>query len=396
MDIEINGHVAPGFEGVREEFAAAVAAENGESGAQLAVVHSGRRVVDLWAGEDVTGDTLTGIYSSTKGAATLVIALLVQDGVLGLDRPVAEVWPEFGVAGKQAITLRDILSHRSGIVGVDDGATSAEFADDQALARRLARQRPHWKPGSAYGYSGFVGFAMANEVVRRITGHSIQHHFEQRVRAPHDLDVYLGLPEELEHRYLPVRPWLATPEQEAAFWSNVPGPQSILGIAYGLNTEPPLDQVEFINSRHTRALGQASAGGVASARGLAAMYAAAISEIDGRAPLLTTDTVGEFAMLHSTGGDLVGGADGEFALGFEAISRRYPFLSARAFGHDGSAGSLGFADPHLGLAVGYTRRRFAFAWTFPEHARLTAAIHAACDLVHVQVDVTHRHAVSSS
>jgi CubicO group peptidase (beta-lactamase class C family) len=373
-NIEIHGTVADGFEAVREEFAAAVAEE---SGAQLAVYVHGRQVVDLWAGDEVTGDTVTGVYSSTKGASTVVVALLVQDGTLELDQPVAHCWPEFAAAGKDRITLRDVLTHRCGVIGVDGGLTADELADDQVIARRLAEQRPYWRPGSAYGYGGFVTFAIVGEVVRRATGRSLQEHFEERVRAPYGLDLYLGLPEALEDRYREVLPGLASPDELTAFWANVPGPHSITGIGYGLNSTPPLDQVAFLNTRRVRALGQASAGGVGNARGLAGMYAAAIFGVDGQAPLLKPDTLGEFAMLHSTGRDLVTGEAGQYALGFQAKGLRYPFLSANTFGHNGSAGSESFADPLSGIAFGYTRRRFSFNWSYPEHDRLAAAVHHA-------------------
>ncbi|GAA3466376.1 serine hydrolase domain-containing protein [Nonomuraea roseola] len=374
---DVHGTVADGFELVRREFAAVVAEQDGHAGSQLAVYAHGRQVVDLWAGQQVNGDTLTGVYSSTKGAATLVVALLVQEGILQLDQPVSRHWPEFAVAGKDAITLRDVLTHRSGVMGVDGGLTAAELADDQVIAARLAGQRPYWRPGSAYGYGGFVTFAVVNEVIRRVTGQSLQQVYEERIRAPYGLDLYLGLPEGEEGRFLPIQWWLATPEQEAAFWANLPGPHSIMGIGYGLNSTPPLDQVAFVNTRTVRALGQASAGGVGSARGLAGLYAAAVWGRNGQAPLLKPDTVGEFSMLHSTGGDLVRGDQGNYALGFQAKGLRYGFLSANAFGHDGSAGSEAFADPRSGIALGYTRRRFGFGWSYPEHDRLATAVHRA-------------------
>lgn len=375
---DVHGTVADGFAGVRAEFAAVVRAEDGESGAQLAAYVHGRQVVDLWAGEEMAGDWLTGVYSSTKGASTLVVAQLVQDGVLELDRPIADVWPEFAAAGKAGITLRDVLAHRCGVVGdADRGLTMAELADDRLIAERMAGQRPLWRPGAAHGYGGFVAFAIAGEVVRRVVGRSIQELFEERIRAPRGLEVYLGLPEVLEGRYREVQRWLATPEQEAAFWANGPGPHSIAGIAYCLNSAPPLDQVAFANNREVRALGQASGGGVGNARGLAAMYAAAISEVGGHAPLLKSDTLAEFATIHSAGADLVGGDTFQFALGFQAKGLRYPFLSARAVGHGGTAGSEAFADPRSGVAFGYTRRRFALGWSFPEHDRLAAAVHRA-------------------
>ncbi|MEU6040393.1 hypothetical protein ABZ801_33805 [Actinomadura sp. NPDC047616] len=80
-----------------------------------------------------------------------------------------------------------------------------------------------------------------------------------------------------------------------------------------------------------------------SARGLAAMYAAAVSGSDDRPALLRPGILGEFAMLHSTGGALVGGDQGQCALGFQAKALRYPLLGANASGHNGSAGAPG---PH--------------------------------------------------
>ncbi|KAB8189053.1 serine hydrolase [Nonomuraea phyllanthi] len=375
--MDVHGTVADGFEQVREAYAAVVAEQDGRAGSQLAVYAHGRRVVDLWAGDEVSCDTLTGVYSSTKGAATLVAALLVQEGVLDLDEPVARHWPEFAAAGKDRITLRDVLTHRSGVIGVDGGLPAADLADDAVIARRLAGQRPYWRPGSAYGYGGFVAFAMVNEVIRRVTGQSLQQVYDERIRTPYGLDLYLGLPAAEEERFRPIQWWTATPEQEAAFWSNLPGPHSILGIGYGLNSTPPLDQAAFANTRAVRANGQASAGGVGSARGLAGLYAAAVWGVDGRPPLLNPDTVGEFSMLHSTGADLVRGEQGNYAVGFQAKGLRYAFLSANAFGHDGSAGSEAFADPRTGIAFGYTRRRFGFGWSYPEHDRLAAAVHSA-------------------
>lgn len=374
---DVHGTVADGFEQVREAFAAVVAEQDGQAGSQLTVYAHGRQVVDLWAGDEVSGDTLTGVYSSTKGAATLVVAVLVQEGVLDLDEPVARHWPEFAAAGKDTITLRDVLTHRSGVIGVDGGLSAAELADDAVIARRLVAQRPYWRPGSAYGYGGFVTFAVVNEVIRRATGQSLQQVYAERIRTPYGLDLYLGLPQAEEGRFRSIQWWTATPEQEAAFWSNLPGPHSIPGIGYGLNSTPPLDQVAFVNDRAVRANGQASAGGVGSARGLAGLYAAAIWGIDGQLPLLKGDTVGEFAQLHSTGADLVRGDQGAYALGFQAKGLRYPFLSANAFGHDGSAGSEAFADPRSGIAFGYTRRRFGFGWAYPDHDRLAAAVHRA-------------------
>ncbi|MET8864140.1 serine hydrolase domain-containing protein [Nonomuraea sp. NPDC004580] len=367
----VRGTVADGFEKVRDEFAAAVTAEPG-LGAQLAVRLAGRQVVDLWAGPGVSGESLFALYSSGKGAAYLLLALLVQDGVLDLDRAVAAYWPEFASAGKGDLTLRDLLAHRAGLIGVEGGFSAAELADDRLLAERLAAQRPYWRPGSGYGYHAFVAGALIGEVVRRVTGRSIQEMYAERVRAPYGLDFYLGLPEALETRYVPVQP-------ARGGGQGAPAPDSLTGIAFNLNATPPTDLVDFANTRAVRALGPTSSGSVGNARGLATLYAAAISEIDGWPPLLAPATLAEFTKPHATGTDLVTGEPDHFLLGFEAQGVRYPLLGADAFGHSGAVGAQSFADPGSGIAYSYTRNRFAIGGgggAQENHRLIAAVLHA--------------------
>ncbi|NJP78996.1 beta-lactamase family protein [Streptomyces sp. AA8] len=225
------------------------------------------------------------------GAAHLVVALLVQDGVLDLDREVAAYWPEFAAEGKGRLTLRELLAHRSGVVGVDGGFTTEELADDRLMAARLAAQRPFWEPGTAYGYHAFVIGALTGEVVRRVTGRSIQEIYEERIRVPYGLDFHLGLPEALEARCAGVLPLLPSPEEAERLAAGALDPDSVKGIAFNQNATPPTDLVAFANTRAVRALGPASSGGVGTARGVAGMYAAAIGEVDGRPPLLKPETV---------------------------------------------------------------------------------------------------------
>ncbi|WP_406472159.1 serine hydrolase domain-containing protein [Streptomyces sp. NBC_01615] len=377
MSYEVRGTVEEGFEGVREELADFLAGEEHEPGAQLTAYLDGRRVVDLWAGEDTTGDSLTSLFSITKGAAHLVVALLVQEGVLDLDREVAAYWPEFAAEGKDRLTLRELLAHQSGVVGVEGGFSIEELADDRLLAARLAEQKPFWEPGTAYGYHAFVIGALTGEVVRRVTGKSIQELYEERIRAPYGLDFHLGLPEALEPHWLEVQPLVPTPEQIALLRANAFARDSVKAVAFNQNAASPTDVVAFGNTRAVRALGPASSGGVGNARGVAGMYAAAIGALDGRAALLTPGTVAEFSRVHAAGPDLVTGSPDHFGLGFEFLADRYPFLGRDAFGHSGATGSLAFADPASGVAYAYTRRRFAFPsgdGASPENGRLAESV----------------------
>ncbi|GAA4888837.1 serine hydrolase domain-containing protein [Streptomyces coeruleoprunus] len=380
----VRGGVAEGFEEVRDVFAGVAAEEpGGEPEAQLAVYLHGRRVVDLWVGDEVGGDSLLALYSSAKGAAHLVTALLVQEGVIDLDREVGSYWPEFASAGKERVTVRELMAHRAGVIGVDGGFTVEELADDRLIAARLAGQRPYWEPGTAYGYHAFVIGALVGEVVRRATGRSVQELYEERVRAPYGLDFHLGVPERLESRYVPVRPMVLTAAQEAELAATGPKPDSLTGIAFNRNATPATDLVAFANSRSVRALGPASSGGVGNARGLARMYAAAISEVDGLPALLRPGTVAEFSRLHTPGTDLVTGEPDHFGLGFELQAVRYGDLGPDAFGHSGAVGAQSFADPRSGVAYAYTRRRFLYGagGGAPENHRLVAAVIRAATAV---------------
>ncbi|MFJ9906257.1 serine hydrolase domain-containing protein [Streptomyces sp. NPDC101152] len=379
MTKEIHGTVADGFEAVREEFAAFVAGERDDYEGQLCAYVHGRRVVDLWAGDDAEADSLYAVYSSSKGAAHLVVALLVQDGTLELDRKVTYYWPEFAAEGKGALTLRELISHRAGVVGADGGFTPEEMADDRAIAERLADQKPFWRPGTAFGYHALSIGALTGEVVRRATGHTLQQVYEERVRAPYGLDFHLGLPAALDARYRSVQPMLPTPQQQAALDAAQTGPHTLASIAFNTHVPNAGTLVDYANSRTVRAKGPASAGGVAAARGLAGMYAATISEVDGHPPLLKPDTIAEVGQIHSVGYDLVARTHRSYGLGFQATADTWhPFLGAGSFGHSGAGGSQAFADPRTGLAYGYTRRRLAFpGGAAPENQRLVRAVHNA-------------------
>ncbi|WP_328467447.1 beta-lactamase family protein [Actinoplanes sp. NBC_00393] len=355
----VHGTVDSSYTEVRDAFAKMLADQPGDPAAQLVAYQRDRIVADLWSSAAGDGDALTGVFSATKGATHLVIARLVRDRVLHLDRPVVAYWPEF----TSDLTLRDLLAHRSGLIGVDGGFTSAELADDRILADRLLRQQPFWRPGSTYGYHAFVIGALLGAVAERATGRTIQQLFTDLVRTPFAVEVFLGSPD--ESRYRPVLP---APQK-----AELP-PDSLIGVAFNLNADPPTDLAEWINIPSVRALGQSSAAGVASARGLAKMYAAAVWGVDGAEPLLDRDTLTTFATVSSPGTDVVTGEPGHFGLGFETQTH-YRGLSPIAFGHSGAAGSHAFADPRTGIAYAYTRRRFAFpGGAAPENADLIEAV----------------------
>ena len=202
----IDGWAAPGFEAVRAAFEANFD-EGLEDGAAFAAYHRGKKVVDLWGGiaDTMTGrpwleDALVLVYSTTKGATAMCANKLAQEGAIDVEAPVVTYWPEFGQAGKEAVTVADLLSHRAGLAWVD-----GRLSFDQALAwdpviRALERQAPSWPPGSAHGYHATTYGWLVGEVVRRVSGRSLGAYLREEVAGPLGAEFFVGLPAGEEHR----------------------------------------------------------------------------------------------------------------------------------------------------------------------------------------------------
>ncbi|MBT2595084.1 serine hydrolase domain-containing protein [Arthrobacter sp. ISL-72] len=336
-----SGFASPQYQSVRDLFDSFLAEDTGYS-AQVAAYHSGVKVVDLSGGPHLAADSITGAYSCSKGVAAFVIALLVQDGVLDPDFTVAHYWPEFGAQGKEAITVRQSLSHQAGLLGVEGGFALSEFTTAEA-AGRLAAAAPLWRPGGTFGYHALTIGIIMEELCRRVTGTALQELYDDRIRLPFGVDFFLGLPEDQEPRYRdvlydtdPVQPWLDP-----------------LGLE-GLNGNAPVSTVmELPNHRIIRKHGMSSAGGVGSAAGLARLYAAATTGLDGSPAFLCPETIRIMSEEQVWGLDRASGLDNAFAIVFMKPHPSRNFGSHRAFGHEGANAALGFADPAYDLAYGY-------------------------------------------
>ena len=356
------GHVAPGFENVQELLASFLAEDPGYS-AQVAAYHRGERVVALTAGPDMAPDTLTGAYSCSKGVAAMVVALLVQDGLLDLDSTVAHYWPEFGVHGKDRLLVREALSHQAGLLGVEGGFALEEFTTPAAAAR-LAAAKPAWRPGRQFGYHALTIGIIMEELCRRTAGEPLQTVYERRIRKPGDIDFFLGLPASLEPRYRDVL-YQDAPDQS---WLD---PTSL----EGLNSNAPVSTImELPNIQGVRAAGMSAAGGVGSADGLARLYAAATTGVDGASPFLSPETIETMAAEQVWGLDRSSGLDNSFAVVFMKPHPSRNFGSHRAFGHEGANAALGFADPACSVSFGYIPRRAEDGRTPGRAHRLAAEV----------------------
>ncbi|ALV39821.1 hypothetical protein AU252_00460 [Pseudarthrobacter sulfonivorans] len=346
------GTTAPGFEDVRAEFDGYLADDPNYS-AQLAVYWKGQLVVNLAGGDGLRNDTLTGTFSATKGVAAIALGTLIRSGALDLDQTVVHYWPEFATHGKEKILVRQLLSHQAGLVNVDAGLENEDILDSRRAAPKLAAQRPYWRPGTAFGYHGLTIGTFMEELVRRITGQSLQELYEDSIRAPRDIDFWLALPPSQEDRYEALRPAHPTAEQLAMISQSPTSPDGLGALMFnGVNNLVPPNLGPYSpNLREVRAAGPAALGGVGSARGLAQVYAAAIGLL-GEA-LLDPDTVAEMGQQQVWGVDRVLNFPTAFGVVFMKPHPGSDFGSFRAFGHDGAGGALGYADPLYDVSFGY-------------------------------------------
>jgi CubicO group peptidase (beta-lactamase class C family) len=362
----VHGTCVPEFDLVRQEFARNFA-ERGEVGASVAVTVRGETVLDLWAGvADASSgrpwerDTTVVVWSCTKGATALCAHILADRGELDLDAEVGRYWPEFAGNGKEAITVRMLLSHQAGLPAVRHELPPGAFYDWELMTSALAAEAPFWTPGLEHGYHGLTFGFLVGEVVRRVSGSTLGAFFRAEVAGPLGLDFQIGLPEADEARVARVIPGAPDPEnlspmERAAFTDPTSIPYLMLVNSGGYMLPGEAD------SRAAHAAELPSTGGITNARGLAGMYRPLAG---GGAPLVSEGTVRRMAATESAGLDASILLPTRWTTGFvKAVdNRRFGpgqsvIYAEEAFGHPGIGGSVGFADPKAGLSFGYTMNK---------------------------------------
>ncbi len=373
-EVEIRGDVTPGFESVRDAFAANFR-DHGEVGAALTVYVNEDCVVDLTGGvaDQATGrayddDTLQIVFSSTKGAVAICGHLLAQRGLLDFSAPVTSVWPAFGQHGKEGTTIADLFSHRAGVPAIDQALSLDEILAVDPVIKALEDTNPAWNPGSEHDYHGMTYGWLAGEIVKRIDGRSIGQFFNEEIAKPLGLEFYIGLPESEVPRAAPV---IAANYESANINAPEADPEALkqLGQLTAAYMDPDSLTFRAMNMHGVFGLeddGQITwnlpkvwqaevpgAGGITNARSLAKLYAACVGEVDG-IRLLNDDTIAKACVVRSSGPDNILFVPTAWGLGFFTPSIFAPMLGEGSFGHAGAGGSLGFAnDGSAGARVGF-------------------------------------------
>jgi CubicO group peptidase (beta-lactamase class C family) len=364
-DVAVHGDVEDGYGAVADEFLRNFR-ERGDVGAGCTAYVDGRIVVDLWAGtaDRRTGrpferDSATVIFSCTKGVMAVCAYLLVQEGRLDLDLPIAHYWPEFAQAGKERITVRQALAHRAGLSYLDTDLTLDDVVAWDPVIRAIEVQRPHTAPEDGHAYHASTIGWLIGEVVRRITGLSPGANFRAVLGDPLDLDTWIGLPAEARNQVAWMEPPLPDDDSEFAkgFARLANEPNLVRAMSLGKAFAFPSEdgQVTF-NDPVIQAAEIPGAGGISSAASLARLYAACVTGVDGGAALLTTESIADGLRVQSAGPQLTGQPDdgARWGTGFQIASApAQPLLGPGSFGHTGAGGQLAFADVDHGASFAY-------------------------------------------
>lgn len=353
----VHGECAPGFEPVRRVFEENFR-ERGELGAAFAATRHGEVVADLWAGwadpartTPWRPDTLSNVWSTTKGMTAICAHRLADAGELDLDAPVAKYWPEFAAAGKSEIPVRWLLSHRSGVtgIGLERPVKVDELYDWDHMTGLLAAQEPLFEPGTASGYQALAYGWLVGEVIRRVSGQDVREFFAEQVARPLGVDFSIGLADDadLGRCSTLVEPVL-TSEMTTALataFANA-GPAALAAMGN------PRVEGHHANDPDWRRAVMPALNGHGTALAIARIYGALA---DGSERLLSAGALARAREGQGNEIDTVGGVPNEWALGFYLGSDARGFgPNPAAFGHDGFGGSTGGADPENGISIGYT------------------------------------------
>lgn len=292
---------------------------------QAAAYWHGRTVLDVWGGPHLSEHSLSVPYSVTKNIIGVCIGLLVERDQLDLDSRVADHWPEFGRSGKADVTVRQLLSHQAGLPQATPPLTWAELLDDHRAAERLAASPPLWKPGSDFGYHVYTIGNLASELVFRITGRTLQEYYETEIRSRWAIDFHLGLLSESAARLAPTLPMIPSTGRRSSSSTTLldqiraaPGPS-----------------VDLANDEVSWRFGHPAASGAGTARGIAALLAAAVTGLADSQPFLSQETVGVIGQRQVHGFDVVlGGPERAHSIVFQKPTATYAFGGPNAFGHD--------------------------------------------------------------
>uniref|UniRef100_A0A0R3RPU1 Beta-lactamase domain-containing protein n=1 Tax=Elaeophora elaphi TaxID=1147741 RepID=A0A0R3RPU1_9BILA len=293
LPIIVDGDCDSRFDRVKQVFHNNFTQRWESEGAAFAVYFEGEKVVDLWGGyadsssyRKWKSDTMTLLFSCTKSICAVCFAMLVDRGLVAYKDLVTKYWPEFGQNNKENITIETLLSHQGGLAYVDNMIEESDIRDWRRMSKIFEDQKPNWTPGQEVGYHAITFGWLVDQLVRRIDPEkrSVSQFFKEEIAEPHNLDLIIGAPVELEHRiarlvlgpkFLAAREVIEYPILLKVFWNGLFMPIN-LGNRMLRNVQQNISwmgsSAVLFNNPDIRSLDIPAATGMGTARSLAKLH----------------------------------------------------------------------------------------------------------------------------
>jgi CubicO group peptidase (beta-lactamase class C family) len=369
--VHLDGRIHPDFAPVEATLRDML--RNYRGGAAVSVYHRGECVVDLWGGfKDDAGtlwarDTMAPSFSTTKGVAATLLHIYADRGLIDYDARVSKYWPEFGQAGKKAITVRQVLSHQSGLYHIRQMVDHVDrLLDWKYMIRAIEQTKPAHPPGTRTGYHGLTFGFLVGEIIQRVTGRKFADLVQKEIARPLKLDgLYIGTPA----REIPRAAQLIFPDSTRKLSQSSLGSKIEIGASrissllrcVGIDSDlssifdalAPSGVSNFdFGSPESLRVAIPAANGLFTARSLAKLYALLANggTLDG-VRLISQKTLEQATTVQEpTGKHSVIPFDMRWRLGYHGIATTRGFPRA-AFGHFGFGGSGAWGDPERELSV---------------------------------------------
>lgn len=339
--------------------------EYGELGASLSVWKNGEQVLQLAQGWRDKGQkniwneqTLVPVYSATKGPASSVLLMLLDENGLTPESRICQVWDEF--LDKQA-TFAELMSHQCGLAALDEVVDVYDFNE---VINAIEQQKPNWQLGDGHGYHPRTFGFLLDKPVRILTGKSLSEVWREKIADPLGIDLWIGLPESKYGRIATLYPGKASKEElQSGFYKEFNQIGTIVRKAF--SSPKGLQGVHEMNTPKAWSAGLPAMGGVATADALAKFYQACIGQLK-----CFSDDVREWMCgSQMMGDDKILCTPTHFSCGFQKDPidtsgnkiRRHYGPSVNAFGHPGAGGSHAFGDPDSGISFAYTMNQMDLA-----------------------------------
>ena len=320
-----------------------------EIGASFAIYKEGKPLIDLYGGlknknnKSWEENTIVNIFSATKGIYEIIVSILIDQNILDLEKSVSYYWAAFKESNKREIKLKHILSHQSGIYRFKKKITQQDLLDWNKIINILENQDPDHQCGKETYYHAKTHGFLIGEIIKKTTGKSLGELIFELLSKKLELDFFIGTPKKKL--------------SNIAFLYEEKTEKKMLSEFNAFNN--PEHEINFYNNEDWQMAEIPSMNGHGNARSIAKIYDTFVNDLILEKNILLSKSSIKKCLTES-----ISRIDGSLMMPIRwsnvGLILRGGWLFGKnkeSFGHNGWGGSLGFADPTLGIGVAYTTNK---------------------------------------